>query len=103
MPNESGEVGPRLEQLRGETMRTPDEVVAMLRLKALGWGLRRIAREFGCSPETVRRYVAVDGWVAYRQPRRCKRRGGVADLLSERVWRDRGKAGGGGEGPGAGA
>ena len=46
----------------------------MLRLHALGWGLKRIAREFGCSRNTVRRYVAADGWMAYR------RRAG-ADLL----------------------
>ena len=38
----------------------------MLRLHALGWGLKRIAREFGCSRNTVRRYVAADGWMAYR-------------------------------------
>ena len=30
---------------RGEVMQTPDEVAAMLRLKALGWGVRRIAAE----------------------------------------------------------
>ena len=39
----------------------------MLRLHALGWGLKRIAREFGCSRNTVRRYVAADGWMAYRR------------------------------------
>ncbi len=37
----------------------------MLHLRALGWGLRRIAREFGCSKNTVRRYVAADGWMTY--------------------------------------
>jgi len=41
---------------RSDEMRTPDEVAAMLRLKRLGWGVRRIAREFGCSHMTVRRY-----------------------------------------------
>src|SRR5271166_5506488 len=50
-------------------MRTPDEVAAMVRLKGLGWGIRRIAAEFGCSHETVRRYVAAGGWVAYRKPK----------------------------------
>jgi predicted transcriptional regulator len=39
-------------------MQTPDEVAAMLRLKALGWGVRRIARELGCSHMTVRRYLS---------------------------------------------
>jgi hypothetical protein len=46
---ESIEVPPRLEQLRGDWMRTPDEVAAMLRLKALGWGERWIAVALGCN------------------------------------------------------
>jgi hypothetical protein len=40
---------------RREAMQTPEEVAAMLRLKALGWGVRRIAGELGCSHMTVRR------------------------------------------------
>jgi len=51
---------------RREGKQTPDEVAAMLRLKSLGWGIRRIAKELGCSHMTVRRYVAEGGWVAYR-------------------------------------
>ncbi len=51
---------------RREVMQTPDDVAAMLRLKLLGWGIRRIAKELGCSHMTVRRYVAEGGWVAYR-------------------------------------
>jgi len=43
-------------------MQTPDEVAAMLRLKALGWGIKRIARELGCSHMTVRRYVLEGPW-----------------------------------------
>ena len=50
---------------RREVMQTPEEVSAMLRLKALGWGIRRIAKELGCSHITVRRYVSVGGWVTY--------------------------------------
>src|SRR3954468_22131800 len=41
---------PRAEVPRGEVMRTPDDVAAMLQLKALGWGIKRIARELRCSP-----------------------------------------------------
>ena len=33
------ECSPQLDELRGESMRTPDEVAAMLRLRALGWGV----------------------------------------------------------------
>ena len=64
--NESVQPLSRGELLRREVMQTPEEVAAMLRLKALGWGVRRIAGELGCSHMTVRRYVAAGGWVAYR-------------------------------------
>src|SRR4051794_41744890 len=63
-----GELRSQAEVLRGNEMRTPDEVAAMLRLKALGWGIKRIARELGCSHMTVRRYVAQGGYVPYRRP-----------------------------------
>ena len=59
-----GEVGQRpaqAEGLRGEAMRTPDEVAAMERLRALGWGTRRISRELGIARNTVRRYLAGGG------------------------------------------
>ena len=42
-----------------------EAVEAMLHLRSFGWGLRRIAREFGCSKNTVKRYVATDGWMVY--------------------------------------
>jgi hypothetical protein len=38
-----GEVSRQTMQPQGETMRAPDEVAAMVRLGALGWGVRRIA------------------------------------------------------------
>lgn len=59
---------------RREVMQTPEEVAAMLRLKGLGWGIKRIARELGCSHMTVRHYVAQGGWAPYRgRGRPCKR------------------------------
>uniref|UniRef100_UPI001FD3F8DB IS21 family transposase n=1 Tax=Mesorhizobium sp. L-8-3 TaxID=2744522 RepID=UPI001FD3F8DB len=33
----------------------------MLRLRACGWGVKRIARQLGCSHHTVKAYVAADG------------------------------------------
>ena len=45
-------------------MLKPEEVEAMLGLYQLGWGTKRIAREFGCSRNTVKRYVEAQGWVA---------------------------------------
>ena len=35
---------------RGQVMKTPDDVAEMLRLKACGWGLKRIARHAGLQP-----------------------------------------------------
>jgi len=86
------EGSPRFEELRRELMRTPDEVAAMLRLKALGWGVRRIAAEFGCSHVTVRRYLKADGWVEYRAPRRAKALDGLEGWLAERFRQHRGNA-----------
>ena len=39
---------------RGQVMKTPDDVAEMLRLRACGWGLKRIARQLGCSHHTVK-------------------------------------------------
>src|SRR6478609_19370 len=61
---------PPVDDGRRQGMRAPDEVAAMLRLRALGWGTRRIATELGCDRETVRRYLAAGGWAPYRPPAR---------------------------------
>ena len=70
------EGSPRLDELRREMMRTPDEVAAMLRLKALGWGVRRIAAAFGCSQMTVR--GRLDGLPDTPAPEGIGRAGGLA-------------------------
>jgi DNA-binding NarL/FixJ family response regulator len=46
---------------RGQVMKTPDDVAEMLRLKAGGWGLKRIARQLGCSHHTVKVLCGVGG------------------------------------------
>lgn len=51
-------------------MRTPDDVSAMLALKACGWGSKRIATEPGCSRNTVKRWLAEGGWCAAKVQRR---------------------------------
>ena len=98
------QAAPRGEVPRREVMQTPDEVAAMLRLKSLGWGIRRIAKELGCSHMTVRRYVAEGGWVAYRgrgRPRALsgheewlagcfRRHGGNADVVRQELEREKG-------------
>lgn len=77
---------------RGEVMKTPEEVAAMLRLKALGWGCKRIGREFGCSHHTVKRYVEAGGFVAFRAPARAGKLDGLGEWLRERFRRHRGNA-----------
>jgi len=83
MGSSENHVVPRAEVPRGDEMRTPDEVAAMLRLKALGGGIKRIARELGCSHMTVRRYVAEGGYVPYR--RRGRPRAGGAGRVAGRA------------------
>ena len=73
-------------------MMKSDEVEAMLHLHALGWGLKRIAREFGCSKNTVRRYVAADGWMAYSRPVRGGKLEAQEAWLKECFFRHRGNA-----------
>src|SRR5256714_7834954 len=77
---------------RREVMQTPDEVAVLLRLKALGWGVRRIAGELGCSHMTVRRYLAQGGWVAYRGRGRPRRLTGLEEWVAERFRRHAGNA-----------
>ena len=77
---------------RGEVMQTPDEVAAMLRLKGLGWGIKRIARELGCSHMTVRHYVAQGGWLAYRGRGRRRKLAEFEDWVAESFRRHGGNA-----------
>lgn len=88
----SGSDSLRTEVPRGDEMRTPDEVAAMLRLWSLGWGAKRIAAELGVSRNTVRRYIESGGWTAYRKPRRARALDGLEDWLAERLLQHRGNA-----------
>ncbi len=83
---------PQQEVLRGEAMRTPDDVAVMLRLRALGWGTKRIAAELGCSRNTVKRYVAAEGWAGYRVLDRPGVLAGLETWLAERFRQHRGNA-----------
>jgi transposase len=80
------------EVLRGQVMKTPDDVAAMMRLKSLGWGAKRIARELGCSHHTVKGYLAVGGIQPFKSPQRPKLLDGHEDWLRERFIRHRGNA-----------
>lgn len=67
-------------------MQTPEEVAVMLRLNALGWGVRRIPDELGCSHMTVRRYLAEGGWAAYRGRGRPRTLNGLEGFVTATVW-----------------
>lgn len=73
-------------------MRTPDEVSAMLALKACGWGSKRIATELGCSRNTVKRWLAEGGWCAAKVQRRPRALDGLEAWLGERFRRHAGNA-----------
>jgi transposase len=64
----------------------------MLRLKACGWGLKRIARELGCSHHTVKAYIEAGGVKPFKPPVRAKKLDGLDDWVRERFIRHRGNA-----------
>jgi len=78
--------------VRGEEMLQPDEVAAMVRLHGLGWGAKRLAREFGCARNTVRRYLRQGGPAPYRLPGRRSAFDGLDAWLRERFFRHAGNA-----------
>ena len=73
-------------------MRTPDDVSAVLALKACGWGSKRIAAESGCSRNTVKRWLAEGGWCAAKTQRRPRALDGHEASLAERFRRHAGNA-----------
>ena len=81
-----------LDDQRRDVMKAPDDVSAMLRLKALGWGSKRIAAELGCARNTVRRWLTEGDWRACACPSRSKRLDGLSDWLAERFRRHAGNA-----------
>ena len=78
--------------LRRDAMLEPDEVTAMLRLRKLGWGSKRLAREFGCSRTTVKRYLASCRWQPYQRRASRGMLAGHETWLRERFFRHRGNA-----------
>ena len=73
-------------------MLEPDEVSAMVRLRALGLGSRRIAAELGCSRTTVRRWLEQGGWRRPTAPARAKTLDGLEVWVEERFRRHAGNA-----------
>ena len=64
----------------------------MVRLHGCGWGLRRIAAQFGCSRQTVKRYVRAGGPVQFSKPARKGRLLDHEDFVRERMVRHCGNA-----------
>jgi len=73
-------------------MKTPDDIAAMVRLKELGWGTKRIARELRCSRNTVKRWLSHGGWEPYAEVSRSRRLDGLSEWLGERFRRHSGNA-----------
>ena len=76
-----GEAAGSERDLRRLTMRMPEEVAVMLELKRRGWGVRKIAAEFGACPKTVRAWIKAGGWRGYKRPGRPKKLDGLSDWL----------------------
>ena len=76
----------------GEEMLQAEEVAAMLRLHELGWGAKRLSKEFGCARNTVRRYLREGGAAAFRKPARRTAFDGLDDWLRERFFQHGGNA-----------
>jgi transposase len=83
---------PQVDDLRSDVMQTPDEVAAMVKLKELGWGAKRIAAELGCSKNTVKRWLGLGSWRPCASPSRSKRLDGLDAWLAERFRRHGGNA-----------
>jgi transposase len=92
MINEEDQALARCGDPRRAEMKTPDDVSAMVRLKALGWGAKRIALELGCSKNTVKRWLRYGDWRPCVTPSRSKKLDGLADWLAERFARHAGNA-----------
>ena len=73
-------------------MKTPDDVVAIIRLHELGWGSKRIARELGISRNTVKKYLKQGGWQAYKKPVRKRNLAEKTVFLEEKFHQHRGNA-----------
>jgi hypothetical protein len=79
-------------RVQGDEMLVAEEVAAMVRLHELGWGAKRLSREFGCARNTVRRYLRAGGAAPFRKPERKTAFDGLDDWLRERFFRHGGNA-----------
>ncbi len=64
----------------------------MRRLKALGWGAKRIAAELGCSKTTVKDWLRRGEWRPCAKPSRSKQLDGLTEWLAARFRQHAGNA-----------
>ncbi len=88
----SAEIPAREMSVQGEEMLEADEVAAMVRLHGLGWGAKRLSKEFGCARNTVRRHLRAGGAVPFARALRKTAFDGLEDWLRERFFRHDGNA-----------
>lgn len=75
-----------------EKMESPDTVEKILYLSSEGWGKRRIAKELGISPNTVKRYRQQGKWLPYNLAKRIKRLEALDVWLEEMFYLHKGNA-----------
>jgi transposase len=92
MEDRNDQISPRVNGSRRDEMKTPDDVSAMVRLKGLGWGAKRIAAELGCSKNTVKRWLQYGDWRPCVTPSRSRKLDGLSDFLAERFHQHAGNA-----------
>jgi len=75
-----------------QSMESPNIVDRILQLSSTGWGKRRIAKELGISPNTVKHYRRQGKWVPYNTPKRMRRLEALDVWLEEMFDLHRGNA-----------
>ncbi len=92
MVTERSEMSALLGAVQGQEMLQAEEVAAIVQLHELGWGAKRLSKEFGCARNTVRRYLRAGGAIGFRKPERRTAFDGLDDWLRERFFRHDGNA-----------
>jgi transposase len=75
-----------------ETMEPPSIVEKILHLSSQGWGKRRIAKELGISPNTVKHYRRKGKWLPYEVPKRTRKLEELGGWIEEMFFLHRGNA-----------
>jgi len=91
LPGQKGQILPSRKTRRVE-MKDQDTVGLMFKLSNLNWGTKRIARELGCSRNTVRHYLRQGGWRPAKAPERVSALCDLGDWLRETFLQHAGNA-----------